>query len=246
MIWQGLSATLRPYRAQLRFSVRVTAAAITALSMAQFFSLPLHGIWVVLTATVVTQLSVGGSVRAGVEYVLGTFGGALYAGIVGFLLPHATVLSQSGVLAVTIAPLAFLAALNPNFRVAPFSAVLVLLISNQLGEGTIESALTRLAEVALGGAVAVVVSFLVFPERAHRLARDAAGRALEEMATGVPAILAGFSRNFDGGELQRVQGRIGSAVAELQGLVEEVERERPINDVAGSGAAAAHLAAHSP
>jgi hypothetical protein len=41
--------------------------------------------------------------------------------------------------------LALAAALNPNFRVAPFSAVLVLLISGQLSEGPIESALYRVA-----------------------------------------------------------------------------------------------------
>src|SRR5215469_13384954 len=101
----------RIYRSQLRFCIRVTVAAISALLIAQLFALPLHGLWVVLTATVVTQLSVGGSVRAGAEYVVGTLGGA-----------------------------AFAAALYPNFRVAPFSAVLVLLISGQLGEGPIESA----------------------------------------------------------------------------------------------------------
>jgi uncharacterized membrane protein YccC len=122
----------RVYRAQLRFCVRVTVAAISALLIAQFFALPLHGLWVVLTATVVTQLSVGGSLRAGLEYVLGTLGGALYAGIVGVLAAPTTVPAQSAVLAITVAPLAFVAALNPNFRVAPFSAVLVLLISGQL------------------------------------------------------------------------------------------------------------------
>jgi uncharacterized membrane protein YccC len=74
--------------------------------------------WVVLTATVVTQLSIGGSVRAGVEYVIGTLGGAAYAGLLGFLIPYTTVGAQIGVLTVTIAPLAFAAALSPNFRVA--------------------------------------------------------------------------------------------------------------------------------
>jgi uncharacterized membrane protein YccC len=54
----------RPYRSQLRFCIRATVAAISALLIAQFFALPLHGLWVVLTATVVTQLSVGGSVRS--------------------------------------------------------------------------------------------------------------------------------------------------------------------------------------
>jgi uncharacterized membrane protein YccC len=169
---------MRAYRRQLRFCIRVTIAALSALLIAQLLSLPLHGLWVVLTATVVTQLSVGGSIRSGLEYFLGTLGGAAYAGIVGFLLPHTTLLAQSGVLVITVAPLGFLAALNPDFRVAPFSAILVLLISGQLGEGTIESGLIRLLEVTLGGAIAVITSFLVFPERAHRLACEAGARVL--------------------------------------------------------------------
>jgi uncharacterized membrane protein YccC len=190
--WEKLYVKWRGHRAPLSFSIRVTVAAISALRIAQFFALPLHGLWVVLTATVVIQLSIRGSLRAGLEYVLGTLGGALYAGIAGVSAAPTNVLTQSAVLAVTVAPLAFFSALNPNFRVAPFSAVLVLLISGQLGEGPIESALTRLLEVTLGGAVAVIVSFLVLPERAHRLAREAAARVLDEMARDLPDILAGF------------------------------------------------------
>jgi uncharacterized membrane protein YccC len=219
---------LRAYRAQLRFCVRVTVAAISALLIAQFFALPLDGFWVVLTATVITQLSVGGSLGAGLEYVLGTLGGAIYGGLVGFLIPHNTELAQIVVLALSVAPLAFVAALNPNFRVAPFSAVLVLLISDQLGEGPIQSALTRLLEVALGGAIAVTVSLLVFPVRAHRLAREAAARVVNEMARDLPEILAGFFKGSGAIDLQHIQDRIGGAVAELQSMVEEVERERPV------------------
>jgi uncharacterized membrane protein YccC len=227
-VWKKLYAQWRVYRAPLGFGIRVTVAAISALLIAQFFALPLHGLWVVLTATVVTQLSIGGSLRAGLEYVLGTLGGALYAGIVGVLVAPSSVLAQGAVLAITVAPLAFLAALNPNFRVAPFSAVLVLLISGQLGEGPIESALTRLLEVALGGTIAVIVSFLVFPERAHRLAGEAAARVLDEMAKDIPDILAGLFQKADAAALLRIQDRIGSTVSELQGVVEEFKRERPL------------------
>jgi uncharacterized membrane protein YccC len=145
---KSLVSRVRAYRRQLRFCIRVTIAALSALLIAQLLSLPLHG--------------VGGSIRAGLEYFLGTLGGAAYAGIVGFLLPQTTLLAQSGVLVITVAPLGFLAALNPDFRVAPFSAILVLLISGQLGEATIESGLMRLLEVTLGGPIAVVTSFLFF------------------------------------------------------------------------------------
>ncbi|MBO0719114.1 MAG: FUSC family protein, partial [Rhizobiales bacterium] len=163
--WKPLREAVSAYRSQLRFSLRMTAAGLLALLVAQSLALPLHGLWVVLTAVVVTQMSIGGSVRATIEYIIGTLGGAIYAGAIGALVPHAGAIAQGGVLALTIAPLAFAAAINPNFRVAPFSAVLVLLLSGQIGEGPIESAFTRFLEVALGGAIAVIVSLLVFSQR---------------------------------------------------------------------------------
>src|SRR5262249_3157479 len=163
------------------------------------------------------------------EYILGTLGGALYAGIVGVLIAPANVLTQAVILAVTVAPLAFLAALNPNFRVAPFSAVLVLLIAGQLVEGPIESALTRLLEVTLACTVALIVSCLVFPVLAHCLAREAAARVLDEMAKDLPDILMGFFQRADPAELSRIQDRVGATVVELQGTIEEFKRERPLS-----------------
>ena len=59
------------------------------------------------------------------------------------LPPHTTPIALGGILVLAIAPLALAAAFNPSFRVAPFSAVLVLLISGQLNEGPVESALYR-------------------------------------------------------------------------------------------------------
>ena len=88
-----------------------------------------------------------------------------------------------------MAPLAFAAALNLIFRVAPFTGALVLLISGQLGEGPIEAALYRLLEVILGGAIGVMVS-LVLPERAHGLGLEAAARILDQLAR---ALLTGVT-----------------------------------------------------
>jgi uncharacterized membrane protein YccC len=162
--WEQFRTLVSAHRAQLRFCLRVTVAGLLAFAVAQVLTIPLHGLWVVLTAVVVTQMSAGGSLRATGEYIIGTFGGAVYAAITGLLIPHTTAIAQAGVLALTIAPLALAAALNPNFRVAPFSAVLVLLISGQLSEGPIESALYRVAEVALGGVIAVANLKLIHPK----------------------------------------------------------------------------------
>jgi uncharacterized membrane protein YccC len=204
----------------------MTAAGLLALIVAQSLALPLHGLWVVLTAVVVTQMSVGGSLRATIEYTIGTLGGAVYAAAIGVLFPHAGALAQGGVLALTIAPLAFAAALNPNFRVAPFSAVLVLLLSGQLGEGPIESAFTRFMEVALGGAIAIFISLLVFSQRAHSLGSESAAQILQGMAKGFPELLAGFTQQRDVNKMRDLQDDLGRSVIAFQGIVAEAKRER--------------------
>ena len=230
--WNQARIQVRAYKAQFRFCLRVTVAALLAFALAQVLTIPLHGLWAVLTAVVVTQMSVGGSLRASAEYVVGTLGGAIYASAVGVLVPHASAIALVGLLALTIAPLAFAAALNPSFRVAPFTAALVLLISSQLGEGLVEAALYRLLEVALGGAVALTVSFLVFPDRAHELGLDAGARILDQMASVLPELLAGFTRKRDVDNVQRVQEEIGRGVGGFQALADESKRERLFSLVA--------------
>jgi uncharacterized membrane protein YccC len=145
------------------------------------------------------------------------------------LLPHTTPIALGGILVLAIAPLALAAAFNPSFRVAPFSAVLVLLISGQLNEGPVESALYRTFEVALGGAIAVAVSLLVFPERAHGLGVDAAARILGQLANALPKLLTGFTQNLADDVIRRIQDDIGEAVTGLQAITAEAERERLVN-----------------
>ena len=230
-IWTANLASLLS-KPQLRFCVRVTISAVLAFALAHFFRIPLHGLWAVLTAVVVTQMSVGGSLKATADYIIGTIGGAVYASAVAALVPHPTAMATAGVLALAIAPLAYAAALNPSFRVAPFTAVLVLMISSQLGEGPIESAFYRLLEVALGGVVAMAVSLLVFPARAHAMGLVAAARVLEHLAGVLPLLLERFQTKIDTVENQRVQDEIGRTVKAFEEIAAEAQRERLINFVA--------------
>jgi len=223
--WHRIRALARTYKPRWRFAARVTASGLLAYAAAQVLRLPLQGLWMILTAIVVTQVSAGGSLRASIQYIIGTVGGAVYAAILGILIPHATPLAETGVLALAIAPLGLIAALNPNFRVAPFSAVLVLLLAGQFGEGPVESALTRTAEVALGGIIAVVVSLVVFPERAHELRLAAAVRLLRRLARDLPRLLAGFTGGLDAADNSRIQNDIGAAVTDFQQITAEAQHE---------------------
>jgi uncharacterized membrane protein YccC len=229
---KSLRGLLGRHRSKLRFCLRVTVVGLTAFALGRALKLPLNGIWAVLTAVVVTQMSVGGSLRASLEYMVGTVGGAIYAAIIGVAVPHATPLAEAGVLALTLAPLALAAAVNANFRVAPFSAVLVLLLAGQFGEGPIASAAIRIGEVALGGIVAIVASFLVFPERAQRMGLEAAARILKLMARILPELLRGFTKQLDPVRIRAAQDEIGEAVAGLQAIAAEAKNERPFRLVA--------------
>jgi uncharacterized membrane protein YccC len=214
---------------RLRFCVRVTVSAVLAFATTQFLTIPLHGLWAVLTAVVVTQMSIGASLKATADYAIGTISGAVYASAVAALAPHPTAATVAGVLALAIAPLAYAAAVNPSFRVAPFTAVIVLMVASQLGEAPIESGFYRLLEVAIGGAVAVTVSLLVFPSRAHALTLDAAARVLEQLARAMPQLFAGATTQVDPLENRRIQDDIGQAVSAFETVAAEAKHERSIN-----------------
>jgi uncharacterized membrane protein YgaE (UPF0421/DUF939 family) len=193
--WRQLRTTILEHRAQLVFSLRVTVAAVLSFALSQLLNVPLP-LWTVLTAVILTQVSFGRSLKATIDYLLGTLGGAVYAGAVATLVPHTNEIALAGVLALAVSPLALLGghkvtrsqppeprrhgsastmscllgAINPSFSAATFTGVLVLLVPGIAHVGPIESAFDRVLEVAVGGITALAVSMLVLPVRAYSLA----------------------------------------------------------------------------
>jgi uncharacterized membrane protein YccC len=223
--WKCLRDIFRSHRVELRLCLRVTVAALLTFALSEFFRLPLV-LWTVLTAVIVTQLSLGRSLKATIDYFIGTLGGAVYSGIVAVLIPHPSEISLLVVLAVAIAPLALLAAMKPSFAVAPFTAVMVLLAPSILHVGPIESAIYRVFEVALAGMIALLVSLFVFPARAYSLAIDGAARMLDLIARALGELLTGLMRGLDAAELRRIQDGIGQAFVGLEAIGDEAKRER--------------------
>jgi uncharacterized membrane protein YccC len=220
-----LRTFLRNWAVELRLCCRVTFAALATYAVAEFLHLPL-ALWAVLTAIIVTQLSVGRTLKATIDYFVGTLGGAVFSSLVATLIPHAGELGTLAVLVVALAPLALLAAIKPSFTVAPFTAVMVLLVPMLTHVSPLESAYYRVIEVALGGMIAIAVSFLVFPERAHGLLIEAGARLLELMAAALGELLDGFGQSLDAGSVRRIQEGVGEALARLGTIESEVQRER--------------------
>jgi len=224
-LWKWVGGRLRLRRIHFALSLRVTLAALLALVAAQLVGLPLP-LWSVLTAVIVTQMSVGRSLKASIDYMLGTIGGSVYGGAIALLIPHTTELALLAVLMIAVAPLALYAALRPGMNVVPISAIIVLLVPFLNSGSPLDSAINRILEVALGALVGLLVSALVMPSSAHRLTRQAAAVMLEQMAAAMVDLMAGVRDGLELSELYRVQDAIGLTLIDLNTVGSEAERER--------------------
>lgn len=213
------------YRVQFALCSRITVAALSTLAIGQALGMRMI-LWAVLTAVILTQMSVGRSVKATIDYSFGTLGGALYAGIIAAFVPVANELALGGVLTLAIAPLALLAALSPRFAVAPSTGVIVVLAPTITHATPFVSASDRVLEVALGGAVALIVSHIVFPARARVLVREAAADMLDIVAQALPGLFAGFTQPQDAEAIRDLQRGIGAAFARLDKMESEARHER--------------------
>jgi uncharacterized membrane protein YccC len=223
--WRSLRTQVLEHRAQLSHSLRVAAAAVLSLLLSQLLHLPLP-LWAVLTAVILTQVSFGRSLKATIDYLAGTVGGAVYTGMLAALVPHTSEIALAGVLVMAVVPLALLGAINPRFNVATFTGVMVLLVPGLTHVGPIESAFYRVVEVAIGSITALAVSLLVLPTRAHSLAIEAAAQMLYLAARSVPELFVGFLQTRDAAAMARIHDGIGQAIARLQGIAAEAKHER--------------------
>src|SRR4030081_1305612 len=220
-----LSAAMRSRKAQLALAFRVTVAAFGALAIALALNLMLP-LWAVLTSLIVTQMSVGQSLKATRDYMFGTVGGAIYGGALAVLIPHSGEAGLLALLVLAVAPLAFIGAINPSLNAATVTAVIVLLIPTFRHADPLDSAIDRVLEVMVGAFTGLAVSFFVLPSRAHGQIRISAARALELIAAALSELLAGLTRGLDNNALHRIQDGIGTALVELNATGAEAERER--------------------
>lgn len=220
-VWTWLAA----HGAELRLCVRTTAGAVITFLLADALHLS-QGYWAVLTAVIIMQASVGGSVKATIDRMVGTLSGAVYGAAVAFLIPRTTELELVAALVVALVPLALLSALNPGYRVAPITAIIVLLSPSSQDIGPIEYAVDRTIEIALGSIVGLGTALAILPARAHRLVREEAAHFLALHTTLLALHLGALTAPADEARIRELQREIRLALAELEKVVREARHER--------------------
>ncbi len=173
-------------RRLLIHAAKTALAAALCWWIAMFFGLH-DGYWGAISAIIVLQSNFGATISASRDRILGTVIGAL----LGFSFIQFGALSWNYILAVLTAVIVCgLLGLRSSSRLAGVTITIVMLVQRGGSHWTI--ALDRVMEVFLGIVVAVVVSTLVFPDRARLRLRD--GLAQEFLALGAffEGILEGF------------------------------------------------------
>jgi uncharacterized membrane protein YccC len=82
-----VAAWLESQKVELGLGVRITVAAVSAeaISLALDLKLPL---WAVLTSIIVTQMSIGRSLKATRDYLVSTLVGAIYTAALVAVIPR--------------------------------------------------------------------------------------------------------------------------------------------------------------
>ncbi|KMO32708.1 hypothetical protein VQ02_22935 [Methylobacterium variabile] len=217
------SRLLSRHRPRLTQAVRMTAASLATFALAEALGLP-QEYWAVITALIVTQSSVGGSLKAALDRFLGSVLGACYGGAVAFAMPHHGAAATFAALLVAVAPLTVAAAFSAGFRIAPITAIIVLLSTSGSSLGPLAFAVDRILEIGLGCVVGLAVSLLVAPARA--------ARAVTVQAAGLARLLAGQLEalaRLDATETPEAKAlplAVRKALSRLETLSGEAARER--------------------
>ncbi len=140
-----------------------------------------QGYWATLTAIIVMQSNVGGSLKAGWIRFLGTVIGAA-TGALCALWFHYGPLSLIISMLVTMLICSNVAKLRDSVRVAALTAVIILFVHDTSSQHPLYLALMRFIEISLGITIALGVSFFFFPSKARSLLRPGIAQTLRKSA----------------------------------------------------------------
>ena len=224
------SLVLRP--SVVRQAVRTVVAALVAELVVRYFDLG-QGYWAVLTAITVVQLTVGATIRRGVNRMLATCVGAA-AGMLGLWLQVTQGLSPTIAMVGTLFVTALAGAAFPILRLAPTNAAVVLLGADTVAD-ILGSGVNRVYDVIVGTIVGILTAFSVLPVYAGLRVKRSLAFILWQCSDLLAAQIDAFSGVArDPAAILALSVRINRRLAEASALAADAGRElNDIGDITG-------------
>lgn len=207
---------------ELRQTLRVTIATIAAYIAYKLLGLQ-QGYWAVFTVLIVMQGSIGGTLGAATERMIGTLAGAIVGGLAAAFHSNTSVGIGIALVLVTCATV-WGAAVRPQLRVAPVTAA-IMLLTEPAGAPVEQFVFDRIIEIGLGGLIGVLAMVLIFPARSHAV-----------VVTRAVAVLARIQRLLQAEAEALDQGKalipstehpaLRQALAAVEQAMKDADRER--------------------
>lgn len=220
-----ITSYLRRHKAEFRLAARSTIAAGLCFCLALALGFP-HGIWMVITALVVMQATLGSSLKAATDRMMGTLAGALWGGVLAMVVTPESQLAEFAALIAAVAPMALLAALRASFRIAPITAVIVMLPQAQGALPAWLFPLERVLEITLGIGVGVGVARYVLPAQAHHTLLDMAAKLAELNSELIDTLIGNLLTGEGRANVPTLHARIRNTLRKADVALEESMRER--------------------
>jgi uncharacterized membrane protein YccC len=214
---------LKPNRAHFRHGLKTATAAVAAYAITEMLELP-QGYWAVVSVILVMQTNLGGSMRAGMNRIMGTALGATLGAIV-LLLLGTNPLEQGIELWLCILLCAYYIHVHEAFRMAGMTAVIVILMGQQ-SPSVVGMAFSRFFEITVGVCVALFFTAFVWPSRAGRQLKAGVVRALHDEAALYSILLTcRLGQDCDAGEEAAAILQLEKTRERNHLLLEEAKRE---------------------
>lgn len=226
---QRLRNLLTRRASDLRQTVRVTVAVAAAYAVYKILDLQ-QGYWAVFTVLIVMQGSIGGTLGAAIDRMMGTIGGAVFGGI-AVAMHTGTALSLGIVLVVVTALATLVAGIRPQLRTASVTAAILLLTAPPDVQAT-SFVIDRIVEIIIGGVIGVLATVLIFPARSHALVVARSALVLER----IRKLLVSQAEAIERGEALAPSSEhfaLRQSLSSVEQAMKDADRER-----------ASHLADH--
>ncbi|HWE46162.1 MAG TPA: FUSC family protein [Caulobacteraceae bacterium] len=165
---------------QLRHGFRVAVSVALAFGIASWALHLQQGYWAVISALLVMQTSIGGTLGASRDRLVGTLLGAVVGGVAAFVRPE-TMWAEALALVLCAGSLTIVAARWPSLKVAPVTSV-IMIVGNAAHATSLIAARDRVLEITLGSVIGVVAAIFIFPAPARQVVGSRVAGTLGDLA----------------------------------------------------------------
>jgi uncharacterized membrane protein YccC len=211
----------------LRHGLRVAVSVGAAYAIASWWLKLPQGYWAVISALLVVQTSIGGTLGASRDRFLGTLVGALVGGFAAYVRPD-TAWGELLALVLCSGPLTVVAARWPNLRIAPVTSV-IMIVGAVNPADSLHAAQTRVLEITIGSVIGVLAAILIFPAPARRAVATRVAGTLGDLSR----LLALYADRLEAPRSERpatlpTHDKIRADLASVEAAVGEVAHESTV------------------